>query len=205
MDIMEIKAIETLYKGFRFRSRLEARWAVFFDAIGIKWEYEVEGLDIDGVWYLPDFKIGNKFVEIKPSDASLSDIEKPIALAKAGKNVVVLQGNPWIDEYFAWVTRGATCEECFNSFGNELVAWPTAQIGVCLKCGETGIYLLSRDRRELFGSLRFGRAGKINCGCAINTFLKKAYQSARQARFEFGEKPEIEIEASLKRFCHASL
>ena len=27
----DIKAIETYYKGYRFRSRLEARWAVFFD------------------------------------------------------------------------------------------------------------------------------------------------------------------------------
>ena len=32
----EIKAIETVYKGYRFRSRLEARWAVFFDACGVK-------------------------------------------------------------------------------------------------------------------------------------------------------------------------
>ncbi len=39
----DFKAIETLYKGYRFRSRLEARWAVFFDALGLKWEYEKEG------------------------------------------------------------------------------------------------------------------------------------------------------------------
>lgn len=38
-----IKAIETNYKGYRFRSRLEARWAVAFDALGIKWEYEAQG------------------------------------------------------------------------------------------------------------------------------------------------------------------
>lgn len=51
----EIKAIQTVYKGFKFRSRLEARWAIFFDEIGIKWEYEKEGYDLDGLWYLPDF------------------------------------------------------------------------------------------------------------------------------------------------------
>jgi len=53
-----IKAIETRYKGYRFRSRLEARYAVFFDALGIEWEYEKEGYDL-GVkgWYLPDFSI----------------------------------------------------------------------------------------------------------------------------------------------------
>lgn len=52
-----IKAIETAYKGYRFRSRLEARWAVFFDACGFKWEYEPEGYNIDGVQYLPDFRL----------------------------------------------------------------------------------------------------------------------------------------------------
>ena len=38
-----MRPIETKYKGCRFRSRLEARWAVFFDALGIKWWYEPEG------------------------------------------------------------------------------------------------------------------------------------------------------------------
>ena len=52
----DFKPIETEYKGYRFRSRLEARWAVFFDACGVKWDYEVEGFDLgDGIKYLPDF------------------------------------------------------------------------------------------------------------------------------------------------------
>lgn len=51
-----IKAIPTEYKGYRFRSRLEARWAVFFDACGVEWEYEPEGYDLgNGLYYLPDF------------------------------------------------------------------------------------------------------------------------------------------------------
>ena len=54
-----MKSIETVYKGYKFRSRLEARWAVFFDQIGADWEYEPEGFDCDGVWYLPDFVIHN--------------------------------------------------------------------------------------------------------------------------------------------------
>lgn len=48
--------IQTAYKGCRFRSRTEARWAVFFDALGIRWEYEPEGFEFaDGTRYLPDF------------------------------------------------------------------------------------------------------------------------------------------------------
>lgn len=50
-----VKAIETIYRGYRFRSRLEARWAIFFDAMGEPWEYEKEGFDLKGVRYLPDF------------------------------------------------------------------------------------------------------------------------------------------------------
>jgi hypothetical protein len=62
------KPIETFYNGYRFRSRLEARWAVFFDAVGLKYLYEHEGFDLDGDWYLPDFYLTDWdcYVEIKP-------------------------------------------------------------------------------------------------------------------------------------------
>jgi hypothetical protein len=51
-----IQAVPTRYAGCHFRSRLEARWAVFFDALGIRWEYEPEGYELpNGEWYLPDF------------------------------------------------------------------------------------------------------------------------------------------------------
>lgn len=65
-----IKPIETLWKGYRFRSRLEARWAVFFEELGIRWEYEPQGFELsDGTRYLPDFYLPdqNLYVEIKPA------------------------------------------------------------------------------------------------------------------------------------------
>lgn len=67
-----MKPIETEYKGYRFRSRLEARWAVFFDACGVKWEYEPEGFDLgDGLYYLPDFLL---------HDVLIRDFNSPIDL-----------------------------------------------------------------------------------------------------------------------------
>lgn len=65
-----INAIPTTYKGITFRSRTEARWAVFFDEIGIKWDYEPEGYEIgDGSRYLPDFWLPelDSFFEVKPN------------------------------------------------------------------------------------------------------------------------------------------
>ena len=69
-----MKVIETEYKGYLFRSRLEARWAVFFDACGVRWEYEPEGYVLNnGQCYLPDFLLhdvdgragGDLHVEVK--------------------------------------------------------------------------------------------------------------------------------------------
>lgn len=67
----EIRAIETRYRGYRFRSRLEARWAVLFDHLGVRWEYEKEGFSLPSGPYLPDFYVevqGQAFwVEVKPN------------------------------------------------------------------------------------------------------------------------------------------
>ncbi|MFE7077905.1 hypothetical protein ACFU96_48345 [Streptomyces sp. NPDC057620] len=90
-----IKAIETRYAGCRFRSRLEARWAVFLNALDIPWEYEPQGFEnrscgdcdtpeaelFDGrrncsgrhERYLPDFWLpeSKTWVEVKGDEGSL--------------------------------------------------------------------------------------------------------------------------------------
>ncbi len=78
-----IKAIETSYKGYRFRSRLEARWAVFFDTLGIRYQYEPEAFEIESwlgnggkKWvYLPDFYLPDSqtWVEVK---GTLDDLRR---------------------------------------------------------------------------------------------------------------------------------
>lgn len=105
-----MKAIETLYKGYRFRSRLEARWAVFFDGIGAEWDYELEGFILEGFAYLPDFFLrirpewedAQKFAgagywfEVKPrGQPDYEAITKARLLCRATKNnVVILCGDP---------------------------------------------------------------------------------------------------------------
>lgn len=102
-----MKAIETVYKGYKFRSRLEARWAVFFDAIGAEWEYEPEGYILnDGTFYLPDFLLHNVYgrgaseiyVEIK-GELTEEDLHK-IELFSYG-NGNGYKGNWWEPIYHA--------------------------------------------------------------------------------------------------------
>lgn len=56
----DIEAIRTKYNGVIFRSRLEAQWAVFWDELGVKWEYEPLTFKFpDGKQYTPDFWIAD--------------------------------------------------------------------------------------------------------------------------------------------------
>jgi hypothetical protein len=81
--VSEIKAIPTYYKGIRFRSRLEAKWAATFDAMQFTWEYEP--LDLNG--WIPDFLIiGTRqphLVEIKPVLAIADAREAQIKIERA--------------------------------------------------------------------------------------------------------------------------
>ena len=87
--IYTIKAIPTVYNHVQFRSRLEARWAAFFDLCGWKWDYEP--FDLDG--WAPDFllrsSVGPVLCEVKPYDA----VDKMVREMQHGGSVGA------IDEY----------------------------------------------------------------------------------------------------------
>ena len=97
-----IKPIETVYNGYRFRSRLEARWAVFFDAFGTVYQYEPEGFDLGKAgYYLPDFWLPElKFwIEIKGRKPSKSEILKAASFAWNGdKNIAVVYGDCYVKD-----------------------------------------------------------------------------------------------------------
>lgn len=92
-----IKAIETKYAGVLFRSRTEARWAIFFDALGIPWEYEKEGYEIAGVKYLPDFWLPSvdMFAEVKGKPFDRGEVNLCVQLNnQTGFEVLMLVGQP---------------------------------------------------------------------------------------------------------------
>jgi hypothetical protein len=98
-----MKALETKYKGYRFRSRTEARWAVYFDAIGIRWEYEKEGFHMpDGTCYLPDFWLPDvqMWAEVKGDRFRPDEITKCYELVKGTEfGCLLLDGAPDVRSY----------------------------------------------------------------------------------------------------------
>jgi hypothetical protein len=89
-----ITAIPTVYNERRYRSRLEAKWASFFDLVG--WRHEYEPMDL-GKWS-PDFALfpsggGRIYVEVKP----ITQIDRAVAdrigqYAVPGETEVLLLG-----------------------------------------------------------------------------------------------------------------
>lgn len=176
---MNIKAIETEYRGYRMRSRLEARWAIFFDALGIAWEYEKEGFDLGKAgYYLPDFWLPHTvtglaeegwgfWCEIKPLRAADVELQKAIALATHTKhNVLLVQGNCWPGEYE--VTKISA------------VHFDFPRIYTGLKFRDVDGYIHLRNDSGV---------SSFPVSYAVN--LKAAYRAARAARFEHGETPRI--------------
>lgn len=88
----DFKPIETVYDGHRFRSRLEARYAMLFNELHIKWVYEPEGFVLsDGTCYLPDFYLpeSDSFFEVKGimSDKDMHKIE--MLIRDTDKQVII--------------------------------------------------------------------------------------------------------------------
>lgn len=96
-------AMEVSYSGRVFRSRLEARWAVFLDVLGVNWDYEPCFYDVapvgaaEGLFYLPDFYLPDLRLWLEVKGAPFMDaasMAKCLA-AVAGPSPVPLREAPY--------------------------------------------------------------------------------------------------------------
>lgn len=115
---MAVTGIPTSYKGYRFRSRLEAKWAKFFDLLGWQWEYEP--FDCNG--WIPDFALlGNKthrrkqpvLVEVKPIISDSPGVREKIDRANNLHEVLLVGVSPiWKSSEFDTVQLGWLRDFC---------------------------------------------------------------------------------------------
>lgn len=117
---MQPKAIETDYAGIKFRSRIEARWAIFYESIGVDWHYEPEGFEFKHGRYLPDFFINDidSWIEIKGAHPTDRETQLAWDLAEfTKKKVYVFYGAiPWPPSDFR-----STSESAFALYPTEPV------------------------------------------------------------------------------------
>lgn len=202
-----IQAKETLYNGYRFRSRLEARWAVFFDAAGIEYQYEPEGYVLeDGRSYLPDFYLPyfHLFVEIKHDREHDNGKAKELCLMKTKDqftSILIVYGDPLTTdtELHTWIYVPDDGDSQINVYTfHDVGFWRetasnTNFLLVCdldQYCQELLEQLPEWDLFEMphtftVYSLPFPPEG------GFDTFdrLEEAKLRARRAQFEYGRKP----------------
>jgi hypothetical protein len=225
-----ISAIQTEYKGYRFRSRLEARWAVFFDACGIKWEYEPEGFEVefcktyidfpefDTCRYLPDFYFPDfdLYGEVKSKPFTEDEKEKMSYcidyLNTPVSNGLVLLGNiprkelfdPYIAPYqtlgfkLVWWHEGVVggfIRLKISEKDDECLVFdcPTTLEGkdeYCNCCKSCGAPDFPWDTAELYESSSWSFP---SCVWDKEAYIltDKYFDIARQARFEYGETPNV--------------
>lgn len=206
-----IKPIETIYNGYRFRSRLEARWAVFFDTLGIQYEYEPEGFKLsDGTICLPDFYLPafDYYVEIKGFSKHLrSDLDKVENFVhEIKKSVAILSEIPYSEEaagmywfpvihycsayhnyadkcYFLFMYNdgGAYIEDGFYIGHNEHWLWHTANVA-------NADVLAYKNIQAIPGEKLNDKDCDIRIAFDFSK-INKALLKSRQARFEHGDKP----------------
>lgn len=205
---MTIKAIETHYNGYRFRSRLEARWAVFLDALpktDWEWRYETEGYDMHGLRYLPDFElIGNPgrngygemvqnsaLIEVKGKILSPDEWNKSIMFTAYLKHdIYIFQGDVGLSANISWISSlpNDMPEYLLDTKAippfmcSEQMYWTQ-----CNVCGICDIDLLSYD--GVFGPCVHCQEGTPE---EETDDLLRADDAAHSARFEHGETPKVQ-------------
>lgn len=199
---MSIKAIETIYNGYRFRSRLEARWAVFFDAAGIKYQYEPEGFcvsnfDSTSFYYLPDFYFPDQGVygEVKGRPFTEQEKEKmawSVDYCGPLKNGLVLLGNipsklelddmPDFNIPFVYWTKGIVKgAACFELNGLDRLRFYLTDFQDYITSTPDFPY----DDAEPF--FFFSHGDDVEEWLPHKALVDSCMNKARQARFEHGE------------------
>ncbi|MCT2278002.1 hypothetical protein M3G91_10230 [Micromonospora chalcea] len=193
-------AIETTYGGCRFRSRLEARWAVFFTRLGLEWEYEPQGFVVGREFgrprnYLPDFYLPalGLYVEVKPAAADQVDPDGVSKWEDFAGEVATM----WDHDRAAIFCGPIPNPEAVTDEGP---SWSG-------RWYDTGIYITGDccywwcacPSGQHYDIQFEARGGRILCGCpriqddryrtGNDPRILNAYAAARSARFEHGEGP----------------
>ncbi len=179
----DIPAIETRYGGHRFRSRLEARWAVFFTDIKFEYEYELEGYKLpSGACYLPDFYLPkfDAWVEVKPHKRiPIQDLKKVVEFALEGeKNLLLIIGTP-SNQTMLMLNR-RTCD-FVQEYGDGSLDDEDLVENYLSDIGDAEVFFTGDPLRRGW-TLAF-REQPPWFGCMLGNALLKA----KQARFEHGE------------------
>ena len=180
-----MRSIETKWRGKRFRSHLEAMWAVYFECLCIDWVFEPKPFELDdGTPYLPDFLLrnltgrvnGNLWVEVKGQWDSES--RHKVELFSRHKPLYLVDDIPYREDMSRW--EGGMAAAAYNDGGPHPYNFETVDgdfFGAFLGVNNLGF-------PELFGN------GDVYLRESWNHVNKLALKTAAMSRFDHGDRPD---------------
>ncbi|MFD8471913.1 hypothetical protein ACFV2E_07615 [Streptomyces globisporus] len=194
---------DTPYAGHQFRTRLEARWAVFFDTLQVRWQYEPQAFDLAPLpdntlhlgTYLPTFwlpaqKAWFAVTRDEPADegwqrffrfAELLDQRAFLAVGELpDPRTIEESGHPYEGDFE------------IHTMGDHHYAWT-----ICRWCDFADLAFDARSARTLCGCHRTKYPDSLAPCCNGDKCCRgdlpeilAAYSTARSARFE-GDRPNL--------------
>ena len=169
-----MNAIPTIYKGQLFRSRLEAKWACFFDLVG--WEWEYEPMDLNG--WIPDFLINGHtklLCDVKPTQVFVPAVAQKMENAVKGSGfeceLIIIAMAPFKptepndclgDWAIGWLQQKGWDEESGACLGWDARGWGEAAIS--------------------FWSAGNGKLGLCHADCIYRDRISGGYDGGRWGR-----------------------
>lgn len=183
-----MKALETEFDGYMFRSLHEARWAVFYKYLHQAYRYEHQGYDLGGEWYLPDFWFPKLKIWVEIKAEFPTDRERTLA-----QRLAVVTGDP------VFVTFGPIgapwSPELAEEESGSLAYFPQKIEGEVTAEEDSTYYWAECPRCRSLGLTYAGLADRLTCGCFgiahvgsesmeghSTERLKAAYSAARRFR-----------------------
>ena len=208
-----ITQIPTIYKHTQFNSRLDARWAVFFEKIGFQWNYLISSTGANQApAYSPKFWLADQqvFADVRFQEPPLN-LRKRMARYARSNALWVIVGSPSIrfednlleSEYIVhrfqfpdevedqetFVTAQVNQPTHVRiTYDPDIPDWSEEVFAVCSGCGKT-VGLQERDlfyseRLALFTSSEADFCCNEAAGIANHKRLLSAYKAAMIERFE---------------------
>lgn len=109
---------KTKYKGVIYRSRLEAKWAVVFDLLGIEHTYETSQFSLENTGYMPDFYLPQLETYVEVKGVMDQDSEYKLSQFMLSHNILIV-GNfkvaNSLDEMYEYMRDGVYRESWYGS------------------------------------------------------------------------------------------
>jgi len=139
-----LNVIPVVYNGISFRSKIEAKNALVWDDLGIRWIYEPKRLKVaENTIYIPDFDLPDFsfFVEIKGFEFDQKQDRKVRLACKMKPILVLIGGLPSITRLVTPETHALpniSFAYIFDSALSAPIKYSNVWLSECLYCGSIG-------------------------------------------------------------------